>query len=87
MALVIVHPDYMCFDRAQARYDNYPAEYYAAFLDYVKQRYEGQYWHALPRDMARFWRARYGPGAGEGALDSAPSSVPESIANAVHGGL
>ena len=54
MALVVVHPDYMCFDRAQGRFDNYAAEYYTAFLDYVKQRYEGQYWHVLPREMARF---------------------------------
>jgi len=86
MALMIVHPDYMCFDRAQARFDNYPAEYYAAFLDYVKQRYEGQYWHALPRDVARLWRERYGPCAGERASDSAPSSIPGSIAKAVHAG-
>jgi len=88
MALVIVHPDYMCFDRTQRRFDKYPAEYYAAFLDYVKQRYEGQYWHALPRDVARFWRARYGPDAGDGASsDSAAFSAPEPMVEAAHGGL
>ena len=60
MALMIVHPDYLYFDEAQSRYDNYPAAYYREFLEYIKQRYEGQYWHALPREVARFWAQRYG---------------------------
>jgi hypothetical protein len=24
----------------------------------VKARYEGQYWHVLPKEMARFWREK-----------------------------
>ena len=36
--------------------EEYPVEYYVEFLEYVKKKYEGQYWHVLPREMARFWR-------------------------------
>ena len=40
--------------------EEYPAEYYRELLEYIKDRYEGQYWHVLPRDMARFWREEVG---------------------------
>ena len=84
MALLITHPDYMFFDGRQT-FDTYPVEHYAAFLDYVRQRYEGQYWHVLPRDLARFWRERYGPDAGDGASSGlAASSVQESMAEAAY---
>lgn len=38
--------------------EEYPVEYYVEFLEYVKERYEGQYWHVLPREMARFWKGQ-----------------------------
>jgi hypothetical protein len=53
MALVITHPDYMVFDGGRRAVDEYPAEYYRDFLEHVKKTYEGQYWQALPRDVAR----------------------------------
>ena len=56
MALVITHPDYMNFRNDQCNIDEYPVGYYKDLLDYVKSKYEGQYWHALPRDVACFWR-------------------------------
>ncbi len=71
MALAVVHPDYLYFDKRQSRYDNYPAKYYTEFLEYIKSRYEGQYWHALPRDVARFWARRYG------STVCPPADVPE----------
>ena len=36
--------------------EEYPADYYVEFLEYVREKYEGQYWHVLPREMARFWK-------------------------------
>lgn len=54
MALVLTHPDYMRFSGAPA-YGEYSADYYEEFLKYVRERYEGQYWQALPREVARFW--------------------------------
>ena len=58
MALFIIHPDYMNFNN-KPHYEKYPAHYYEDFLNYIKTKYEGQYWHALPKDVARFWSANY----------------------------
>ncbi|HEX8950104.1 MAG TPA: hypothetical protein VF790_14145, partial [Dissulfurispiraceae bacterium] len=55
MALLNVHPDYMRFDGRQPDIEEYPAGRYEAFLKYVGERYGGEYWHVLPRDMAEFW--------------------------------
>lgn len=58
MALLIAHPDYMDFDGSNHS-DKYPAELYSEFLTYVKEKYAGQYWNALPKDLARFWKENY----------------------------
>lgn len=56
MALVITHPDYMNFDSKKQVFDEYPVDYYAEFLRHIKKTYEGQYWHALPKEVAAFYR-------------------------------
>lgn len=57
MALVTIHPDYVNFiSTEKSKEEEYPVALYREFLEYIKSRYEGQYWHALPREMARFWR-------------------------------
>ena len=48
MALLNTHPDYLA--------DPVTWSVYAELLQAMKKR-EG-YWHALPRDVARWWRAR-----------------------------
>jgi len=58
MALVNTHPDYLVFDTPK-RCDEYPASRYEELLAHVRKTYEGQYWHALPQDVARFWKGRY----------------------------
>ncbi len=58
MALLNSHPDYMNFGSGKTKIDEYPAAYYQQFLEYVKTRYAGKYWHALPKKMARFWKNR-----------------------------
>lgn len=55
MALLITHPDYMRFDGNKTGYDQYPADMYRFFLKYVRDEYDGLYWHVLPKEMARFW--------------------------------
>lgn len=55
MALINVHPDYINFDGGHLALEEYPVQYYEQFLQYVKTRYAGAYWHVLPRDLARFW--------------------------------
>jgi len=58
MALLITHPDYMNGKTAKCDLEEYPMAFYEEFLDYVKSKYEGQYWHALPKDVARFWKEK-----------------------------
>jgi uncharacterized protein len=55
MALLLAHPDYMHFEGKRRHSDEYPVDYYKEFLEFIKAKYEGQYWQALPRDVARFW--------------------------------
>ncbi len=54
LALLNVHPDYMSFNGRRLRCDEYPAEYYVRFLDYVRSTYHDSYWHALPKDVASY---------------------------------
>ena len=56
MALVNTHPDYMRFDGEDCSTETYPSNYYKEFLLYVRDKYNGQYWHALPGEIARFWK-------------------------------
>src|SRR5882724_9924503 len=54
MALVDVHPDYLCFDNAIAASREYPVDHYRSFLNYVNQRYNGAFWNTTPRQVAQF---------------------------------
>ena len=56
MALINTHPDYMCFDGHQKGRDEFPVSFYREFLRYVKHKYAGQYWPALPREVSSFYR-------------------------------
>ena len=37
----------------------YPVKYYEEFLEYIKSKYEGKYWNALPKDVSRFWASNF----------------------------
>jgi glycosyltransferase involved in cell wall biosynthesis len=52
MVLLDVHPDYMSFNGSPQTTTEYPVALYREFLDYVKTRYAGEYWHALPKEVA-----------------------------------
>jgi hypothetical protein len=51
LALVNVHPDYVTF-RGRGRELEYSVDFYRRFLEYVRHRYDGACWFALPRDVA-----------------------------------
>ena len=53
IALLDAHPDYMSFNGSQQTTTEYPAQFYRELLTYVRTRYAGQYWHALPNEVAR----------------------------------
>jgi glycosyltransferase involved in cell wall biosynthesis len=57
MVLLNTHPDYMCFEGDLDR-DEYPVSHYAEFLRRVRAKYEGSYWAALPREVAKYYRKR-----------------------------
>jgi hypothetical protein len=54
MALLNTHPDYMNFGTEKGGFEEYPVQYYVDFLHYVKKKYGGHYWHALPKEAASF---------------------------------
>ena len=54
MALVNVHPDYIQFRNQPASPLTFPADCYARFLEYARERYGDSYWQPLPRELAAF---------------------------------
>jgi len=56
MALLNTHPDYMNFNKSKIKYDEYSAELYLQFLEHIKSKYEGLYWHVLPKEVSKFVR-------------------------------
>ena len=54
MVLFDVHPDYINFGDAPCAAHEFPLRYYTDLLTYVSTRYAGQYWQALPREVAAF---------------------------------
>ena len=57
MALVNTHPDYMCFEGSEKARDEFPVSYYEELLRYAREKYDGLFWSAQPRDVARFYCA------------------------------
>ncbi len=58
MALVNVHPDYLNFENKR-ELEQFPVSYYSDFLKFVKENYGGQYWNALPKDVATYFKRNY----------------------------
>jgi len=54
MALMNVHPDYINFRDAPIKNDQYPIEYYRKFLEYCIDKYSGEYWNPLPKQVAQY---------------------------------
>jgi glycosyltransferase involved in cell wall biosynthesis len=52
MVLLDAHPDYMSFDGSPQTATEYPVAFYREFLTYLKTRYAGEYWNALPKEVA-----------------------------------
>jgi predicted glycosyltransferase len=53
MALSDTHPDYLRFNGG-GNLQEFPSTLYRDLLQYVNARYAGQFWHALPRQVAEF---------------------------------
>ena len=57
MALLITHPDYINFKGNRMAIDEYPVHFYSDFLKYIKLKYDNQFWHALPSEIAGYWNS------------------------------
>lgn len=53
MVLLNVHPDYLDFSNGHTS-TRFPVSYYAGLLDYIRSRYQGQFWHARPCELVSF---------------------------------
>ncbi|HEV2320210.1 MAG TPA: glycosyltransferase, partial [Verrucomicrobiae bacterium] len=60
MALLNVHPDYIGFNEELAPHE-YPAAWYEEFLLHIRQRYAGEFWNPLPKEMAQWFKENYQP--------------------------
>ncbi|MBN1569570.1 MAG: glycosyltransferase [Acidobacteria bacterium] len=56
MALFNMHPDYAAMGQKQSRMGQYDIGLYYDFLMHVRGKYKEQYWHALPKDAASWYR-------------------------------
>lgn len=72
MALLITHPDYMNFSGERESVGHYSVKHYDDFLCYIKEYYEDEYWHALPKDMAAFWTNQFKSESGNKASNQIP---------------
>ena len=52
---MITHPDYMNCKEDNCGIEEYPIKFYKNLHAYVKGKHKGQYWNALPRDVASLW--------------------------------
>ena len=52
MVLVNDHPDYINFNNENTA-EEFPVELYINLLKYIKEKYNGEYWHSLPKEIAR----------------------------------
>jgi len=59
MALLNTHTDYMSINKNKSQKETYPVEYYVEFLEYIKTKYAGQYYTALPLEINRFWSSTF----------------------------
>jgi glycosyltransferase involved in cell wall biosynthesis len=63
MALVLTHPDYMTLSGSDGKDGGYPIELYRQFLQHIRDRYSGEYWFALPKEMAAYAERTLSPRA------------------------
>jgi len=76
MALINVHPDYLGFDSRKREISEYPAAFYEQFLEHLAKNYGGDYWHAQPHQVARWYRETCLPPAQRPAAKSAVCRLP-----------
>jgi peptidoglycan/xylan/chitin deacetylase (PgdA/CDA1 family) len=59
MALMLIHPDYVNKGNSICGREEYPIKFFSDFLEYVQKKYGGEYYHVLPKDLAKLWKENY----------------------------
>jgi hypothetical protein len=54
MVLVNVHPDYINFSKNKNHVEEFSKFQYIGLLNYIKTKYEGEYWNPLPKELAEY---------------------------------
>lgn len=54
MALVNVHPDYLCFDGEKPSQSTFTVEHYGALLRHINKQWGDRVWKALPLEVSRY---------------------------------
>jgi hypothetical protein len=54
MVLIDTHPDYMALEGSSQKAGEYPIGFYKELLHYIRSRYAGEYWPALPKQVAAY---------------------------------
>ncbi|MCX6953128.1 MAG: glycosyltransferase [Verrucomicrobia bacterium] len=73
MALVNVHPDYLCFDGEKPSASTYSVKHYTDLLNHLRHRYAGQYVNPLLSEVAGLVKE-----ARRSAPSSASATAPQS---------
>ena len=68
MVLLDSHPDYMSFKELQNGSWEYPIRLYLQLLEFLSSKYGDAYWHALPREVAAYWRQTMVNKPGQGSV-------------------
>jgi peptidoglycan/xylan/chitin deacetylase (PgdA/CDA1 family) len=55
MVLLNTHPDYMSFRCGINEPRTFPSSLYRDFLEWISRTHGGRFWHALPREVARYY--------------------------------
>jgi uncharacterized protein len=74
MVLVNVHPDYIDMTGADTPM-TYPLAHYEGFLRWIKEKYRGEAWQVLPREVSRFVHGQQALPPGTVAEESQPASA------------
>jgi predicted glycosyltransferase len=75
MVLLDAHPDYMAFGKTCQTGREYPVDLYVRLLEYIRSKYSGAYWHALPGEVAKFVRDSSPQACASGQASTIPVSL------------
>lgn len=80
MSFVNIHPDYLNFGKGPNKANEFSASIYADFLRYVSTQRANQYWHALPYEIAQWYKERLTEVRPSRTMDhSSPTKTPDNL--------